>query len=181
MSKLPSRLHHTAYVTKDLEATRHFYEDILGIPLVATWCETDFLFGKDRTYCHCFFELGDKGCLAFFQFADPEDQALFDPDLTPSPFRHIALNVDEETQAELERRIEKAGFQPPQTYILEHGYCRSVYVADPNGMILEFTCDDPRAAAGEADRKANAHAELKRWLAGNHTTNNDFRHAEAAE
>jgi len=38
-AKLPSRLHHTAYVSKDLEATRHFYEDILGFPLVATWCE----------------------------------------------------------------------------------------------------------------------------------------------
>jgi glyoxylase I family protein len=35
---LPSRLHHTAYVAKDLEKTRHFYEDILGFPLVATWC-----------------------------------------------------------------------------------------------------------------------------------------------
>jgi catechol 2,3-dioxygenase-like lactoylglutathione lyase family enzyme len=181
MSSVPSRLHHTAYVTKDLEATRHFYEDILGIPLSATWCETDFLFGKDRTYCHCFFEIGDGGCLAFFQFADPEDQALFDPDLAPSPFRHIALNVDEATQAELEARIQKPGLQPPQTYTLEHGYCRSVYVEDPNGMVLEFTCDDPRAAAGAEERRANAHAELKRWLAGNHNTNNQFRHAEAAE
>ena len=177
-AKLPSRLHHTAYVTKDLEATRHFYEDILGIPLVATWCETDFLFGKDRTYCHCFFELADKSCLAFFQFADPEDQALFDPELAPSPFRHVALNVDKETQAELERRIEAAGLEGG--YTLEHGYCRSVYVTDPNGMIVEFTCDDPRAALGEADRKAKAHDELKRWLGGDHSTNNDFRHAEAA-
>jgi glyoxylase I family protein len=177
-AKLPSRLHHTAYVTKDLEATRHFYEDILGIPLAATWCETDFLFGKDRTYCHCFFELGDKSCLAFFQFADPEDQALFDPELAPSPFRHIALNVDQETQAELERRIEAAGLEGG--YTLEHGYCRSVYVTDPNGMIVEFTCDDPRAEAGAAERRRNAHAELKRWLAGDHSTNNDFRHAEAA-
>ena len=134
MSRLPSRLHHTAYVTKDLEATRAFYEDVLGIPLAATWCETDFLFGKDRTYCHCFFELGDKSCLAFFQFADPEDQALFDPELAPSPFRHVALNVDQETQAELERRIEAAGLEGG--YTLEHGYCRSVYVTDPNGMIV---------------------------------------------
>jgi glyoxylase I family protein len=53
-------------------------------------------------------------------------------------------------------------------------------VTDPNGMIVEFTCDDPRAALGEADRRANAHAELKRWLAGDRSTNNDFRHAEAA-
>ena len=180
MTKLPSRLHHTAYVTKALEATRAFYEDVLGIPLAATWCETDFLFGKDRTYCHCFFGLGDGSALAFFQFADPEDQALFDPELPPSPFRHIALNVDKETQAELEARIEKAGLQPPKTFTLEHGYCRSVYVEDPNGMIVEFTCDDPRAAIGEEERRANAHAELQRWLAGDHTSNNTFRHEEAA-
>ena len=181
MNSVPSRLHHTAYVSKNLEATRAFYEDVLGIPLVATWCETDFLFGKDRTYCHLFFGLKDGSALAFFQFADAEDQALFGPALPASPFRHIALNVDKETQAELEARIAKAGLQPPQTYTLEHGYCRSVYVEDPDGMIVEFTCDDPRAAHGDAARRAKAHDELKRWLGGDHTTNNDFRHAEAAE
>ena len=47
-------------------------------------------------------------------------------------------------------------------------------------MTVEFTCDDPRAAAGDVQRKAKAHDELKRWLAGDHTSNNDFRHAEAA-
>ena len=31
-----------------------------------------------------------------------------------------------------------------------------------------------------ADRRASAHGELKRWLAGDHRSNNDFRHAEAA-
>ena len=40
MSKLPARLHHTAYVTKDQEKTRQFYEDVIGLPLTATWCET---------------------------------------------------------------------------------------------------------------------------------------------
>ena len=179
-SKLPSRLHHTAYVTKDLEATRHFYEDILGIPLAATWCETDFLFGKDRTYCHCFFELGDKSCLAFFQFADPEDQALFDPPLPPSPFRHIALHVDADTQREIEGRIREAGYVEPDTFTLEHGYCRSLYINDPNGMILEFTVDAPDAGEINAERLKDAHSELKRWLAGDHSINNTYRHEEAA-
>ena len=178
-AKLPSRLHHTAYVSKDLEATRHFYEDILGFPLVATWCEQEELFGKERTYCHCFFGLADGSALAFFQFAEDSDQREFGPELASSPFRHVALNVDEETQAELERRIKDAGLEA--TYVLEHGYCRSVYVVDPNGMTVEFTCDDPRAAAGDEARKAKAHDELKRWLGGDHTSNNDFRHAEAAE
>jgi len=36
-AKLPSRLHHTAYVSKDLEATRKFYEDVIGLPLLASW------------------------------------------------------------------------------------------------------------------------------------------------
>ncbi|MBO9517772.1 MAG: VOC family protein [Porphyrobacter sp.] len=180
MTKLPSRLHHTAYVTKDLEATRAFYEDVLGLPLTATWCEKDFLFGKDRTYCHCFFGIGDGGALAFFQFADPEDQALFGPEIPETPFIHLALNVDKETQAALEERIQKAGIQPPNTYILEHGYCRSVYVVDPNGMTVEFTCDDPRAEEGDDYRRSIAHAELKRWLGGDHSTNNEFRHEEAA-
>ena len=179
-AKLPSRLHHTAYVTKDLEATRHFYEDVLGLPLTATWCEKDFLFGKDRTYCHCFFGIGDGGALAFFQFAEPGDQAQFGPQMPFSPFHHIALNVDKETQDGIERRLKEAGYQEPQSFVLEHGYCRSVYVEDPNGMIVEFTCDDARAAEGDSERKAKAHAELKRWLGGDHTTNNDFRHAEAA-
>ena len=103
---LPSRLHHTAYVSKDLEATRRFYEDVIGLPLVATWCESDELFGKERTYCHCFFGLGDGGALAFFQFADADDQALFGPTMPESPFHHIALNVDAETQKGIEERIE---------------------------------------------------------------------------
>ncbi|MEO6387468.1 MAG: VOC family protein [Croceibacterium sp.] len=177
-AKLPSRLHHTAYVTKDLEATRAFYEDMLGLPLIATWCEKDFLFGKERTYCHCFFGIGDGGALAFFQFADKEDEELFVPDFPQTPFVHLALNVDKETQVELERRIKEAGLEA--TYVLEHGYCRSVYVVDPNGMTVEFTHDDPRAAAGDAARKAKARGELERWLAGDHRTNNDFRHEEAA-
>ncbi|GAA0266595.1 hypothetical protein GCM10009127_02660 [Alteraurantiacibacter aestuarii] len=178
MSRLPNRLHHTAYVTKDMEATRHFYEDILGLPLVATWCESDMLFGKMRTYCHCFFGIGDGGALAFFQFANKEDEELFVPDIPQTPFVHLALDVDKETQVELERRIKDAGLDA--TYVLEHGYCRSVYVVDPNGMTVEFTHDDPRAAAGDAARKAKAHDELKRWLAGDYTSNNDFRSEEEA-
>lgn len=176
--KLPNRLHHTAYVTKDMEATRHFYEDVLGLPLIATWCESDMLFGKERTYCHCFFGIGDGGALAFFQFANKEDEELFVPDIPATPFVHLALDVSKETQDEIERRIKANGLEA--TYVLEHGYCRSVYVVDPNGMTVEFTHDDPRAADGAAERQANAHAELKRWLAGDWTSNNTFRSEEAA-
>lgn len=179
-AKLPSRLHHTAYVSRDLEATRKFYEEVIGLPLVATWCEKDELFGEERTYCHCFFGLGDGSALAFFQFAREKDQELFGPEMPASPFHHIALNVDEETQKDIEERIAKAGYKEPDTYILEHGYCRSVYIKDPNGMILEFTNDAPEADKINELRKKDAHSELKRWLAGDHHNNNMFRSGEEA-
>lgn len=172
---LPSRLHHNAYVTKDMEATRHFYEDILGFPLLATWCEQDELFGALRVYCHCFFGIGDGGALAFFQFANQSDQDQFGPGMPFSPFHHIALNVDGKTQAEIEGRIKAAGLTEPQTFVLEHGYCRSVYVTDPNGLIVELTHDAPNVEQINADRLADARSELKRWLAGDHHSNNNYR------
>jgi len=174
-NKLPQRLHHNAYVSRDLEKTRKFYEEVIGMPLVATWCESDELFGKVRTYCHTFFEMGDGGALAFFQFEDPKDQEEFGPGMPFSPFHHIALAVDAETQAAIEKRIAAAGIKPPDTFVLEHGYCRSVYVTDPNGLIVEFTLDHPEAQKIARDRRADAHRELKRWLAGDHKSNNTYR------
>ena len=174
-SKLPNRLHHTAYVTKDMEKTRAFYEDMIGLPLIATWCEADELFGKVRTYCHCFFGLGDGGALAFFQFADPDDAKLFGPPMPDSPFHHIALHVDAATQEAIEQRIHAAGYKEPDTFVLDHGYCRSVYVKDPNGMIVEFTRDPPHVEEILKARRADARSELLRWLKGDHTSNNTYR------
>ena len=175
MKKLPTRLHHNAYVTKDQEKTRQFYEEVIGLPLVATWCESDELFGKVRTYVHTFYAIGDGGALAFFQFADPADQAEFNPTMPFTPFHHIALQVDTETQNAIEARIAKAGITPPATFVLEHGYCRSLYVTDPNGLILEFTRDHPDAEKISRDRRADAHQSLQRWLGGDHRSNNTYR------
>lgn len=175
MASLAERLHHTAFVTKDQEATRAFYEDILGFPLIATWSETDELFGAQRVYCHTFFGLADGSALAFFQFANQADQDLFDPELAPSPFRHIALKVTEEGQQELERSLQEANWNPEGTYILDHGYCRSLYTEDPNGMLVEFTVDSDEAPGITEARAGDAHETLKRWLAGDHTSNNVYR------
>jgi catechol 2,3-dioxygenase-like lactoylglutathione lyase family enzyme len=174
-AKPPIRLHHTAYVSKNLEATRRFYEDLIGLPLVATWCESDVLFGKERVYCHCFFQMQDGGALAFFQFANPEDQKEFGPKMPETPFHHIAMMVDKETQEGIEKRLTEAGYTAPNFYVLEHGYCRSVYVVDPDGMICEFTVDHPDVEKINATRLKDAHSELQRWLAGDHKSNNMFR------
>ena len=173
---LPSRLHHNAYVTCDQEANRVFYEEVIGLPLVATWTEVEELWGKERVYCHTFYGLADGSALAFFQFADPADQALYGPKMPETPFSHIALKADEETQDAIEARLLKAGYTAPQTFSLEHGYCRSLYVRDPNGLQIEFTVDPPNVQHIDAVQRQSARAELARWLGGDHTSNNNYRH-----
>jgi catechol 2,3-dioxygenase-like lactoylglutathione lyase family enzyme len=174
--RVKSRLHHNAYVTRDMEAVRRFYEDVIGFPLVATWREKTDLFGKERTYMHCFFDIGDGECLAFFQFADAGDQQEFGPELAPSGFRHIALKVDQQTQDGIRDRLAAAGVTEPNTYILNHGYCYSLYVFDPAGLLVEFTVDDPNVEQINRDRLPKAHLELEQWLAGDHTPNNTAYH-----
>jgi len=128
-----------------------------------------------RTYCHCFFGLADGGALAFFQFADKSDERTFSPPIEATPFHHIALKVDQATQEASAGRIQAAGYTAPDTFVLEHGYCRSLYITDPNGMLLEFTLDAPDAERSAAERQADALPTLQRWLAGDHTSNNVYR------
>ncbi len=171
------RLHHHAIVVRDQEATRHFYEDVVGLPLVATWCEVEHIRGKDRTYCHTFFELADGSALAFFQFADPDDYEELASNL-PKKLNHVALAATAEQQADVIGRLEANGIP---CRVTDHGYCVSMYVADPDGSTLELTVDPPNAAEIAAVRRADAHRELARWLAGNHAPNNDLRALHKAE
>ncbi|OLT45940.1 glyoxalase [Saccharomonospora sp. CUA-673] len=172
---LPARLHHHAWMVEDQEVNRQFYEDIIGLPLVATWSETEELFGAERVYCHTFFGLADGSALAFFQFADPEDQKEFKTDVNFTPMRHLALKVDQDVQDSIRKRIADAGYTEPDTFVLDHGYCVSLYIKDPNGLMLEFVVDHPDIERINAERAKTAHADLERWLGGDHTTNNDFR------
>lgn len=180
ISNIKARLHHNAFVTEDMESLREFYEDIIGMPLVATWCEQTELFGKERVYMHCFFELGNGECLAFFQFANEDDQREFGPELTPSPFRHIAMKVDDGTQDGIHKRLVAAGYEDKGMYLLEHGYCRSLYVTDPSGLLIEFTVDHPDVKKINADQLSKAHTELVRWLGGDHSPNNTAYHRHDA-
>jgi hypothetical protein len=55
---------------------------------------------------------------------------------------------------------------------------QSLYATDPNGMILELTVDNPEATKEARGRQSTAHTDLKRWLAGDHSSNNTWRSAE---
>jgi catechol 2,3-dioxygenase-like lactoylglutathione lyase family enzyme len=174
---LPSRLHHTAFVVKDLDRTRRFYEDLIGLPLVATYCEESEIGGVRRAYCHCVYGLADGGALAFFGFADPADVERLGQKGPITPFSHVAFNCTAQVQSAIRERLASAGYVG--TRDMDHGYCRSFYVTDPDGMNLEFTVDSD-AVDPAAPTYATPHAELARWLSGDHTPNNALRETARA-
>ena len=51
----------------------------------------------------------------------------------------------------------------------------SLYVTDPNNLRVEFTVDHPDLERINAGQLQHAHEDLERWLAGDHTPNNDIR------
>ena len=165
----PIRLHHAAAVVKNLQQTHDFYTNIVGLPHVATWCEQ---FEDGKSYCHAFFELEDRGALAFFQFADSE---LYESNKRPenlSPFQHVAFSASKSCQQEIAKRADDHGLD---VMFIDHGYCRSLYLSDPDNHTVEITTDHESAEDNYEARKLTAKAELDRWLAGDHTINNHTR------
>ena len=174
-AQLPQRLHHNARVVKDHERTRQFYEDVVGMPLVATWAEVgQFPEFPERpiSYCHTFYGLSDGGALAFFGFADPDVYEVFKAK-AQSGFNHLALAVSPDLQDQIKQKLEKAG---NKTTVIDHGYCRSLYVQDPDGLLLEFTSDPKNAVETSEWQAKTARATLSKWVAGDRAPNNNLRH-----
>jgi catechol 2,3-dioxygenase-like lactoylglutathione lyase family enzyme len=134
LPRLPQRLHHYAIVVKDQEANRKFFEDILGIPLIATWCERAFNTDVQREidYCHTFYGLEDGGALAFFQYADADVYERLRPTRLQTG-QHIAFKTDQATQDAICRRMEAAGIKYRKT---DHGYCLSIYLQSPDDLLV---------------------------------------------
>lgn len=171
---LPIRLHHNAYVVADQARTRHFYEDVVGLPLIATWIEAkEFpaFPGRQLSYAHTFYGIGDGGALAFFEFAD-EDAAKHFRANEQDRFVHIALAVTQAVQDGILARLNAEGCA---SRMVDHGYCNSLYVSDPDGLLVEFTVDPEDIESINAWQKEKAHDALERWIAGDRTVNNDIR------
>ncbi|WP_329065060.1 VOC family protein [Streptomyces sp. NBC_01429] len=174
-ARLPLRLHHYGWIVDDQEVNRQFYEDVIGLPLLATWTEIEAINGSEYALSHTFYGLADGSALAFFQMGDPQAQQQFKPEFGPTPMRHVALKVERETQDAIRERLAGAGYAEPSTFVVDHGYCVSLYTVDPNGLQLEFTVDHPDVERINAERLRTAHADLARWLDGDHSSNNAWR------
>ena len=156
------QLHHYAYRAKDAEETRHFYEDILGLPLFHI-IQSDIVpsTGEYCPYTHFFFRLQDGSCIAFFDLGD--DEAALPSPNTPLWVNHISFRVN--TVAELE--VMKTRLQAENVEVLgvtDHHIFKSIYFFDPNGVRLELTAQ--LASDVEMQRESTtAHARLAEWTA----------------
>ena len=155
-------LNHFAWRCRDAEETRHFYEDILGLPLVHT-IALDHVpsTGEYNPYMHLFFRMKNGSCIAFFDLADGE-QYTPDPG-TPLWVNHFAFEVDTVDEVHVMRdRLVAEGIKVIGP--TDHGFIQSIYFFDPNNLRLEITCNT--ATADETKAYADrAHDHLKEWLA----------------
>jgi catechol 2,3-dioxygenase-like lactoylglutathione lyase family enzyme len=160
VDNLVKKIHHQSYACWDSEETRRFYEDVLGMPLIATVVLEDTLRNDGSKYCHTFFELADGNVLAFF-----EHMSLFNPkDFTArsGSHCHVALGVGGEARVrQFKCRLDAAGVA---NRLLDNGGSISLRFNDPNGVMLEFMADVPRSLEYERFSRASAHADLQRWL-----------------
>ena len=152
-------LHHNAYRCRDSEETRRFYEEFLGLPLVATLEITETKTGRTTEALHTFYRLDDGSHLAFFEApGEPfEFKQQADYDL------HIALEVE---YADLQRMFEEGPKHGVQTRgISDHHFIHSIYFRDPNGYVIELTAKLPNHAEATDPRKNDARGKLDRWQA----------------
>lgn len=156
------RMHHHAIFTKDAEATRVFYEDILGLKMVLTLLDEGDIAPKSPSpFLHIFFEMGDGSMLAFFEAVpiqhDPDYEfpqlSIFD--------HHLSVMVDDrETQLDYRQRLEAAGYK---VFELDHGFCHSIYVDDPNGVHMEISYNNPEFEDHLLRAEQVSHQQLQSW------------------
>lgn len=153
--------HHVAIATRDLDATHRFYSEVMGFTLRKVEAAGAPEGGWAR---HLFYDTGDGTCLAVWDIHDdpaiPDD---FDPSISrglglPSWTNHLAFAAEDLDDLDGHQvRWQAHGYDVLR---IDHGWCTSIYVDDPNGIAVEFCCttqpftDEDRRAAEELRRAA---------------------------
>jgi len=154
------QLHHYAYRSRDAEETRHFYEDILGLPLYHI-IQSDYVpsTGEYCPYTHFFFRLQDGSFIAFFDLGN--DEAALPSPNTPLWVNHISFRVDsQQALLDMKARLEAHGIEV--LGVTDHHIFHSIYFFDPNGVRLELTAQLADEFQMLQESKT-AHSRLAEW------------------
>ena len=163
-SELPRVLsiHHSAFRVIDAEETRHFYEDVVGIPLEAACIFDDAGMGVVVDFMHLFHRMSDGDFAAFFDVPDQIDPDLYEPFGEQDIRSGFTVRGEAEFEA-LQKRLADEGveFAGP----VDHGFMKSISCKDPSGISLEFVLKSSDYEDRLAEQKSKAHANLEAWIA----------------
>ncbi|SLN69421.1 VOC family protein [Oceanibacterium hippocampi] len=150
-------LHHNAYRCRDSEETRKFYEDFLGLEFAHSLEVGETKTGRETSFLHTFYRMGDGSFLAFFEVPGSpfEFKPQHDYDL------HIALEVDRATLLAMFEKGKAAGIETRG--ISDHGFIDSIYFRDPNGYVIELTAKRDNHDAAVEPALNDARAKLDSW------------------
>lgn len=162
-TKLPPvlSLHHSAFRIVDAEETRHFYEDVIGLPLEAACIFDDAGLGVKLDYMHLFHRMADGDFAAFFDVPDWINTELYAP-YGEQGVRSAFTVRDEEQFAALQKRLSDDGIQ--FTGPVDHGFMKSINCQDPSGLCVEFIVKSPRYDELLKEEKSKAHSNLEAWM-----------------
>jgi len=154
--------HHVAFRFRDAQETRAFYEGILGMPMTAALA-LDEISGTNTKleYLHLFFQMSDGNYLAFFDAPDTATEEHFKK---KSGFnRHLAIET--ESLGALETFKEKLKAHGIEFWgPLDHGFVKSIYFYDPNGINVEITARTAQYEEILADEKRKLESEMSKWI-----------------
>ena len=136
--------HHIAIATRDMKATHEFYSTAMGFELVRVEKAQT---GPTAWAKHFFYDTGNGEMMAFWEIHDDELPDDFPTAIAtglglPMWTNHIAFGAADEGELVAAReRLLVAGHPVRE---IDHHWCRSIYAADPNGIMVEF-CTTTRA------------------------------------
>jgi catechol 2,3-dioxygenase-like lactoylglutathione lyase family enzyme len=148
----PRGFSHIGLSTLDLEKTRAFYEDVLGFKAVVA----DTIRIAEGGYIrHLFFDVGRDQFIAFMESHGVAGVPVdFDAGINaglgvPTSFYHFALEAGS-AAALVDKRDELRARGVEVSDIADHGWARSIYFKDPNGVSLEYCCQVRDLTADDA-------------------------------
>lgn len=147
----PRGFSHVGLSTLDLDATRAFYEDVLGFRAVR--CDT-MEFEEGGRIRHVFFDLGNGQLIAFMEPGGIPGFREYDPGINrglgvPDAFYHFAFEVQSEAEL-LAMRAHLLAKGVKVTPVVDHEWMQSIYFKDPNGLMLEYAWTSRALTADDA-------------------------------
>jgi catechol 2,3-dioxygenase-like lactoylglutathione lyase family enzyme len=135
-------VHHMALVCKDMAATHDFYTRVMKMKLTAAITVPPY---PEDEAMHLFYDMGGGNQLAFFWFKHAPDTVISQarPETVASvsahgSMHHVAFSVDsEDIESAWRDHLKAMGVKV--TPMIDHGFCKSIYFQDPDGIQLEIS------------------------------------------